>query len=132
MKSKRFVLIFLIFFLFINNCSIINPVDIEKKNRMISQVITYTLNNFHYTDKEINNELSDEIFEEFFNYIDYGKRYFLQSDIDQFRKNINYFDDYIENGNYNYINQIFQRYFKRVKNTREISNEILLKPFNFN
>jgi len=125
MKSKRIVLIFLIFFLFINNCSIINPVDIEKKNRMISQIITYALNNFHYTDKELNNDLSDKIFNEFFSYIDYGKRYFLQSDIDKFRKNKEYFDNYFLDGNYNYIYEIFDTFLIRVKEGRNITEEIL-------
>ncbi|HMA69230.1 MAG TPA: S41 family peptidase, partial [Candidatus Mcinerneyibacterium sp.] len=131
MKSKRFVLIFLIFFLFINNCSIINPVDIEKKNRMISQIITYALNNFHYTDKELNNDLSDKIFNEFFSYIDYGKRYFLQSDIDKFRKNKEYFDNYFLDGNYNYIYEIFDTFLIRVKEGRNITEEILSKPLDF-
>ena len=131
MKSKRIVLIFLIFFLFINNCSIINPVDIEKKNRMISQIITYSLNNFHYTDKELNNDLSDKIFNEFFSYIDYGKRYFLQSDIDKFRKNKEYFDNYFLDGNYNYIYEIFDTFLIRVKEGRNITEEILSKPLDF-
>ena len=131
MKSKRIILIFLIFFLFINNCSIINPVDIEKKNRMISQIITYALNNFHYTDKELNNDLSDEIFNEFFSYIDYGKRYFLQSDIDKFRKNKEYFDNYFLDGNYNYIYEIFDTFLIRVKEGRNITEEILSKPLDF-
>ncbi len=130
-KFKRIFYVFLALILVFNSCSAISGVDKKEKNQIVSKVISYSLEKFHYSEKSFNDETSKAIFEELFNRLDYNKRYFYKSDIDRFRENKNQIDDMIKNGNFKYIYNIFNIYKKRLDEAHKLTEKILDSSFNF-
>ena len=65
------------------------------------------------------------------NNIDAAKRFFLQSDIDEFSKYETQIDDMIKNKDLTFFNLTNSRLLKRMKESRAIYEEILDEPFDF-
>ena len=65
------------------------------------------------------------------NNIDPTKRFFLQSDIDEFSKYETQIDDMIKNKDLTFFNLTNSRLLKRMKESRAIYEEILDEPFDF-
>ena len=54
---------------------------------------------YHYHPKPINDAYSEEVYNNYFESLDPAKRYFLQSDMEEFAKHKTKLDDYLNNGN---------------------------------
>ena len=83
-KLKRISYIFIVFILVFNSCSAISGVDKKEKNEIISKVISYSLEKFHYSGKNFDDKTSEAIFDELINRLDYNKRFFYKNDIENF------------------------------------------------
>ncbi len=53
-------------------------------NQALTRIIAQLLPRIHYTHKLIGNSLSSQLFDEVFDKLDYNRRFFLQSDIQEF------------------------------------------------
>ncbi|TYB31495.1 MAG: tail-specific protease [Candidatus Mcinerneyibacterium aminivorans] len=131
MKLKRLFYTLIVIVLLFNSCSAISGADTEKKNKLISKVVGYSLEKVHYTGKKLNDETSKEIFNEFIKNLDYNKRYFYKSDIENFKSKEEELDDILLNGNFKFIYKIFEIYQKRLDEASAITKEILRKDFDF-
>src|SRR4030042_1171541 len=74
----------------------------------------------HVQYHSLNDELSGRIFDNFIMSLDYGKYYFYKKDIREFNKYRDKTDDYIQNGQFSFIDDIFSVYKKRSKETNRI------------
>ena len=69
------------------SCSFTNKTfENDDKDKLLLDLITYVLNKGHYEPKDINDDFSVNVFEDFIDVIDPTKRYFLASDIAEFEK----------------------------------------------
>ena len=76
-----------------------------------------TLSYLHYSPKTINDAYSQEVYKHYFETVDASKRYFLQSDMDEFAKHQTKLDDYLNQGDLTFYKLTVDRlYQSRWKN----------------
>ena len=109
---------------------IANKPDPEKDKILIG-LIRYALKQGHYEPKEINDEFSANVFDEFIDALDPYKRFFLQSDIDEFAIYKNLIDDQIKSEDLTFYNLVYKRFKTRVSESEKYYAEILKMPFDF-
>ena len=89
-----------------------------------------TLSYLHYSPKPINDAYSEEVFKHYFETVDASKRYFLQSDMDEFGKHRTKLDDYLNQGDLTFYKLTVDRLYQRVDEIDKITQDILSKPIN--
>lgn len=89
-----------------------------------------TLSYLHYSPKPINDAYSEEVFKHYFETVDASKRYFLQSDMDEFGKHRTKLDDYLNQGHLTFYKLTVDRLYQRVDEIDKITQDILSKPIN--
>jgi carboxyl-terminal processing protease len=89
-----------------------------------------TLSYLHYSPKPINDAYSKDVYKHYFEMIDPGKRYFLQSDMNEFGKHENKLDDYINQGDLQFYKLTIDRLYQRVDEIDKMTQDIFSKPIN--
>ena len=57
-----------------------------EKEAILMELLTYVIQNGHYNPAKINDEFSKKAFNDYLNNIDPNKRFFTQTDVDNFKK----------------------------------------------
>ncbi|MFK7050458.1 Tail-specific protease precursor [Flavobacterium columnare] len=103
-----------------------------EKDRVLLDAIVSVLEVYHYTPATINDNFSKNVFENFIDALDPSKRFFIESDIREF-KNFEYqIDDMIQARNLSFFNLVYERLQKRMNEAKVIYRALNDKPFNFN
>ena len=102
-----------------------------EKDKLLLELLTFVLEKGHYSPVELNDDFSKKVYSKYLNNIDPTKRFFLQSDIDEFSKYETQIDDMIKNKDLTFFNLTNSRLLKRMKESRAIYEEILDEPFDF-
>ncbi|OWP84160.1 tail-specific protease [Flavobacterium davisii] len=103
-----------------------------EKDRVLLDAIVSVLEVYHYTPATINDNFSKNVFENFIDALDPSKRFFIESDIREF-KNFEYqIDDMIQARNLSFFNLVYERLQKRMNEAKVIYRALNNKPFNFN
>ena len=103
-----------------------------EKDKLLLELLTFVLGKGHYSPVEINDDFSKKVYKKYLDNIDPTKRFFLQSDIDEFSKYETQIDDMIKNKDLTFFNLTNSRLLKRMKESRAIYDDVLGKPFDFN
>ena len=101
------------------------------KDKLLIEVITFVLERGHFDPKQLNDSFSEEVFESYIDRLDPLKRYFYQSDIDEFQKYKYEIDDQLKARDITFFNLTYDRLIKRIEETKSIYDEILSKPFDY-
>lgn len=130
--KKTFVLLSFLSMCFLAFCFCTpgNANDDEKIKTIIKN-IRNTLTYMHYRPQVINDNFSEDVFKMYFEKIDPGKRYLLQSDMDEFEKDIHNLDDYFNNQDLRFYHATIDTLFIRFQEAKAYSEEILKTPFDF-
>lgn len=114
------------------SCSFTNKTfENDDKDKLLLDLITYVLNKGHYEPKDIDDDFSVNVFEDFIDVIDPTKRYFLESDIKEFEQQKFQIDDQIKNTDITFFNMVYDRLMKRMEDARAIYQEVLEEPFDY-
>ncbi len=114
------------------SCSFTNKTfESDDKDKLLLDLITYVLNKGHYEPKDINDDFSVNVFEDFIDVIDPTKRYFLDSDIREFEQQKFQIDDQIKNTDITFFNLVYDRLMQRMEDAKDIYQEVLAKPFDY-
>ena len=89
-----------------------------------------TLSYLHYAPKPINDAYSQDVYKHYFEMVDASKRYFLQSDMDEFAKHKTKLDDYLNQGDLTFYKLTIDSLYQRVDEIDKITQDILSKPIN--
>lgn len=89
------------------------PLQITKEQKETTAEIVQSLHKHHYRDQDINDELSEKFLDNYLKTLDPGKSYFVQKDIDEFRKHAKQFDDDFQKGELQFSFDIYERYRSR-------------------
>lgn len=108
------------------------PKDDNEKMSTIMVSVKNTLSYLHYNPKPINDAYSIDVYNKYFENVDAMKRYFTQSDMDEFAKHKTKLDDYLNNGDLTFFNLTNERMLQRMDEVDKITKDILSKPLNFN
>ena len=102
-----------------------------EKDKILIGLIRYALTKGHYEPHQMDDEFSENVFDEFISAIDPFKRFFLQSDIDEFSAYKLLIDDQLKNEELSFYNLIYERFKLRVEETKGYYHEILANSFDF-
>src|SRR5690606_2205207 len=102
-----------------------------EKDKLLLELLAYVLEKGHYSPKDINDDFSKEVYKKYINGIDPTKRFFIQSDVDEFLKYEDKIDDLIRNKDLTFFELTNSRLLKRINESRAIYGAILDKPFDF-
>ena len=114
------------------SCSFTNKTfENDDKDKLLLDLITYVLNKGHYEPKDINDDFSVNVFEDFIDVLDPTKRYFLDEDIKEFEQQKFQIDDQIKNTDITFFNLVYERLMKRMEDAKGIYQEVLSVPFDY-
>ncbi|MFD0798794.1 carboxy terminal-processing peptidase [Maribacter chungangensis] len=115
------------------SCSFTNKsFENDDKDKLLLDLITYVLEKGHYEPKQIDDDFSVSVFEDFIDVIDPTKRYFLASDIAEFEQYKFQIDDQIKNTDITFFNAVYARLMERMEDAKSIYKEVLKSPFDYN
>lgn len=102
-----------------------------EKDKLLLELLTYVLERGHYHPLAIDDNLSKKIYKEYIEGLDPSKRFFLQSDINDFKKYETAIDDQIKNKDLTFFDLTYSRLLLRMEESKNYANEILDKPFDY-
>ena len=117
--------------------SLIQPSDtltvIKPSNQyqIENQLITSILTRYHFKEFEINDSLSNIIFNRYLEALDNGKNYFLSSDIESFNSEKYQLDDKLFNGDIQFYYNVFNVYLKRMNDRITYIDSLLNNEFDY-
>ncbi len=117
------------------SCSFINnDIDPENKDKeeLLIELINHVLNRNHYAPADLTDQFSQDVFKSFIYELDAAKRYFLASDIEEFKTFEFLIDDQIRDGRVDLFNIVYDRILKRQEESEKIFKEVIKEPFDFN
>lgn len=115
------------------SCSFTNKTfENDDKDKLLLDLITYVLEKGHYEPKEINDDFSVSVFEDFIDVIDPTKRYFIASDIAEFEQYKFQIDDQLKNTDITFFDVVYERLVQRMEDAKGIYKEVLKDPFDYN
>lgn len=129
MKTK-FIIPFLAFLLLGTSIQANTTIDPEK-DKIIIYVLKNMLTRFHFVEKELNDDFSEVVFNNFIDGLDPSKRYFTQEDIRKFSKYKYQIDNQIRNENLAFYNLVYGRFTEKIKSAKQYYGKLLEAPFNY-
>jgi carboxyl-terminal processing protease len=130
--KKNLVLGFLAVLIAVASCSFTNKTfENNDKDKLLLDIITYILEKGHYAPKDINDDFSVSVFEDFIDVLDPTKRYFQAEDIRDFEQYKFQIDDQIKNTDISFFNLVHERYMQRMDEVKVIIKEVLDEPFDY-
>ena len=130
--KRNLALGLLVIIIAVASCSFTNKsFETDDKDKLLLDLITYVLERGHYEPKDINDDFSVNVFEDFIDIIDPTKRYFLEEDIFEFEQYKFQIDDQIKNTDISFFNLVYDRLMTRMDDAKNIYREVLDKPFDF-
>jgi carboxyl-terminal processing protease len=106
--------------------------ETSSKNQVIQQTIMQVLKDGHYSPKEIDDDFSKRVFSKYMEMTDFGKLFFIQSDIDEFKNFETKIDNEIMDGSTKLYDLVSTRIVQRMKEAETYYKEALEKPLTFN
>ena len=102
------------------------------KDKLLVQLITYVLDQGHFSPKDLNDSFSEQVFDDYLEQLDPFKRYFYASDIKEFAAYKDKLDDQIKAYDLSFFNLTHERLLQRLEESKQVYKEVLSEPFNFN
>lgn len=103
----------------------------QVKDEVIMKLIVQGINSSHYAPFNIDDDFSKKVFELYLDRLDYSKRYFTQADINSFVSSKEQIDNQINEGHFDFFNQVDAVYNQRMQMVKGFYKEILTQPFDF-
>lgn len=125
-KIFSFVLVLVIFLSFS-----IHKETNQNKDRLLLELVSYVLERGHYNPRQIDDNFSKNVFNSYIKGLDNQRRFFLQSDIDNFSKYKERIDDLIKNSDTSFFDLTVEKLFQRIAQVESFYKELLEKPFDF-
>ncbi len=103
----------------------------EEKDKVLVSLLRHVLSNYHFDPQEIDDEFSEIVYTRFIESLDGGKRYFIQSDIDEFSKYKTLIDDQILKEDISFFHLVQTRFLERLTEVKTYYPKILSIPNDF-
>ncbi len=102
-----------------------------EKDQLLLELVTYLMERTHYDPPKLDDKFSQQVYKEYIKALDPMKRYFLQSDLDEFSKYELLVDDMIQLKELSFFDLTYQRITARMNEAKGIYSEILAEPFDY-
>lgn len=107
-----------------------NTPDPQKESTLVRTILN-GLDRMHFQPKTVDDEFSHQVYDLYLKDIDGGKRFFTQSDVDQFAPFRSQLDDEMRNGTFEFFNASLAAMDQSLVKTQGWYREILAKPLDF-
>ncbi|CAM3465173.1 carboxy terminal-processing peptidase [Zobellia roscoffensis] len=122
----------LVMLISVASCSFTNKsFETDDKDKLLLDLITYVLEKGHYEPKNIDDDFSVSVFEDFIDVLDPTKRYFLEEDVQEFEQYKFQLDDQIKSTDISFFNLVYDRLVQRMEEAKVLYKEVLEKPFDY-
>ena len=101
------------------------------KEKLLIEVVKYVVEKGHYSTLDINDDISEKIYNTYLEQLDAQKRFFLQSDIRQFEKYKFKLDDQLKDQDLTFFNLVYETSRKRINEVKNYYEEIMNNTFDF-
>lgn len=96
-----------------------------KHDQLLTQIVCEMFQRGHVTRPKIGDEISKRLFQRFLKDLDPGKMYFLQSDIDDFKKQETELDDMLLKGDLSFAYKVYERFVERIGQRLKLIDELV-------
>jgi len=101
------------------------------KDKLLLELLTFVIEKGHYDPAAIDDAFSKGVYKDYIQALDPSKRFFLQSDIDEFSKYELQLDDELINKDLTFFTLTYDRLMSRMKESQGFYKEILKTPFDY-
>lgn len=133
--KKKLLIPCLSLFLLISSISFAYTTDNKspdpEKDKVLISVLNYMLTRGHYVEKELNDEFSEIVFNNFIGGLDPSKRYFTKKDLKEFSKYKFQIDNQLKESDIAFYSLVYGRFLDKIKNAKNYYAVILNKSFNY-
>jgi carboxyl-terminal processing protease len=102
-----------------------------EQDPVVARLVCTYLQKGHLTRPEIGDELSRQLFRRFLKDLDPGKLYFLQGDVEEFKKAETELDDMLLKGDLGFAYQVYRRFLERLADRQKLIEELVKAPHDF-
>jgi len=107
-----------------------DPTDPEK-DKLLLELLTFVIERGHYDPAVMDDKFSKGVYKDYIEALDPSKRFFLQSDVDEFVKYETQLDDQIKNKDLSFFNLTYNRLMQRITESKDFYKEVLATPFDY-
>ncbi|MBF4471498.1 carboxy terminal-processing peptidase [Flavobacterium sp. HJJ] len=111
----------------INSRKAIDP----DRDKLLLELLTFVIEKGHYNPAIVDDDFSKGVYKDYIAALDPSKRFFLQSDINEFSKFELELDDQLNNKDLTFFNLTYDRLMLRMDESKKIFKDILSKPFDY-
>ncbi len=103
----------------------------DKEDALVARVVCQLLERGHLNHPEMSNEVSRRLFHHFLKDLDPAKLYFLQSDIDEFKKHETELASTLLDGDLSFPYEVYDRFIQRVGERLKLAEELVNAKYDF-
>lgn len=131
MRRNKIYLVTLLVFAMVSCGFAKKSFDDPEQDKTLVDLISYVLGRWHFNPQDINDEFSENVYNDFINSVDPMKRYFLASDLEEFSQYKDKIDDEIKEPGVQFFSVVHNRLLQRMEETKKYQEELLKNPFDF-
>jgi carboxyl-terminal processing protease len=109
-----------------------NEKNDPEKDKVLLELLTFVIERGHYDPADIDDNFSKGVYKDYIQALDPSKRFFLQSDIDEFAAYETKLDDQINNKDLSFFELSYNRLTQRIKESKNYYKDVLAKPLDYN
>ena len=102
-----------------------------EKDKLLLELLTFVIEKGHYSPATIDDVFSKGIYKDYIEALDPSKRFFLQSDINEFSKFETQLDDQLLNKDLTFFSLTYERLMKRMEESKVIYKDVFSRPFDY-
>ena len=102
-----------------------------EKDKLIIYVLKNLLTRGHYVQKDLNDDFSEHVYNEFITSLDPSKRYFTQEDLKEFSQYKFEIDDQLRKSDIRFYKLVYGRFLEKIKTAKTTYKALLEQPFNY-
>lgn len=102
-----------------------------REDRMVARLVCAFVQQGHLARPEINDELSKRLFKGYLKDLDPQKLYFLESDVEEFRRHEAELDDMVTQGDLSFAYRVYERFMTRVAERIKLAEQLVRDHHDF-
>jgi carboxyl-terminal processing protease len=102
-----------------------------EKDKVLLELLTFVIERGHYDPAAIDDNFSKGVYKDYVQALDPSKRFFLQSDVDEFVTYETRIDDQIKNRDLTFFELTYNRLMQRIKESKAYYPDVLAKPIDY-
>ena len=105
--------------------------DTSRADATTARMAAQLLNRYHVSGETIDDDVSERLFERFFESLDPAKLYFERSDLDAFARYETRLDDAVQRGDLTFVDAVYKRYLERLEQRVAFAHRLIDSEFDF-